>query len=438
MAKTKQPSQSDVYRLGSEVASVKAQSDPKAWKSLVKNAHKRGFTVGGVLSGQPDALKERTQSSMVTQAKKTVGGIYDPQLKSQDTDAAQVNALATKRKRDEQSFTDWLASERSKLNVQTATAQSNIATARQQALDSAHADWTNVQGQAVANVQAQRGVVSDMHQANALDLQPEAARSAASMASTAAKGSDYASAASNLGNLVDNADMAQAAARVASINSDTWTALDNIRQNKDKIVGDKGSALASEVARLTGNNTQTLKDNRDFQAAADKLDVQSRQVDANIANDLRTYGLAKQKFNLATWTAQHTDLTNQAKVTLGYDKIKADQGKAAADRKLKTWVTKYNKTHGTGKDGTVKVTAGDRAHSSTAVQGVDTALTELRRLHGKGAQNVRQHLIDMGYSSTQVDVANDLFTHSGKLSERGRVKARVIGILNPEKVYGRA
>src|SRR5689334_9102231 len=105
---TKTGSVADQIRLGSDVAAVKANTRPNIWKQIVRQAHARGFTVAGVLSGQPDALKERTKSSLKTQAMKTVADAYAPSLEDNSRLADRVRALDAKRQSDNAFYNQWL------------------------------------------------------------------------------------------------------------------------------------------------------------------------------------------------------------------------------------------------------------------------------------------------------------------------------------------
>src|SRR4051794_19474829 len=97
----------DIRRLGPDVAAIKSRTDPRRWHALVQYAHSRGFGVGGVLSGVPDALKPRLQSSLVHQAKQTIATAYAPAEANLNTELGRLNAIGERRRTDAQAFNQW-------------------------------------------------------------------------------------------------------------------------------------------------------------------------------------------------------------------------------------------------------------------------------------------------------------------------------------------
>lgn len=117
------PSAADVARLGVDTASIKSSMNPKDWASAVRAAHSKGYTISSALSDTPDPLKQRTKSSLLAQAQKTVQDAYQPQKAELDYAATQAAGLRAKRLSDEDAFNSWYAQQVSQSNARADAAQ---------------------------------------------------------------------------------------------------------------------------------------------------------------------------------------------------------------------------------------------------------------------------------------------------------------------------
>lgn len=418
----------DLKRLGPELATTKASMDPKQWRAIVKYAHKRGYTVGSVLSNAPDALKQRLDSSLRKEAKRTTDDAYSGAFKVLDEESRRQDAIQVRRQSDEQAYAQWVATQQQALLAQ-ATASDNMLAQRQQEIASAAlGDIQKRQEGLRADAAAQPGRVSDPSQSTALDMTQQADQAKASV--NAAQQQSLSNARGGVAQLA-----ALMAASLAAVKADGAVRVSEgqgrINDIKDKrldLTLEKGKAYSDSLNDLRQSNVDKAVTQQNTDIAADKLGVQRDELAHKIDQDDKNYRLNKKKLS-------QQDLIEKAKIDLGYDKLAASKGKAAADRKLKLRVEAMKDKRASQKKG--RSMAAERRAGRAAANDVSTVLGELDRIangrteSGKKITGTarRDHLRKKGASDLQIDVANDLFhSKSGKLSERGRRKAKALGI----------
>lgn len=435
----------DQVRLGADVAAAKASMTPATWKQIVSSAHKGGYTVSGVLSGAPEALRPRLQSSLKDEAAKSVADAYKPVLADLDSQETRVKAWDAKRADDNKAYSAWLATQNQALAATNAGATSQLLAAHVAARDGVKQAWDAIQQGTTANT---KGGVSDPSQSSALAQIPVAAAAANGQANSnlEAATANLKAGGDSTAETLANINGSFAASGDASRRADISQALSSIRDSRTQTTIKKAGDYLSEFARLKGGEVTKAQNLMDSQIAANKLDVDlqkfhldEKKVNHTIATDSR-----KDK-NGATSAAASAEQARIAAGKLALDKGKADldgDGKLTSkDYDLRKKIdAKYSKTG----SGTSK---GDESYSRTLSDQLSRTFTALIGLHsdykrdpakGKktghtpdrfpeilGKRNAKQELITL---------AEDARRNHGKLSPWGIRKAKALGILNPEAI----
>lgn len=417
--KPRQPSQADILRLGAGVASVKAQTNPKAWASFVKNAHARGWTVAGALSDAPDSLKERTQASLKTQATKSVTEAYAPVKAELDQQEARIKAWDAKRAQDNASYNSWLQAQNATLASQAAANSATLAT----------------QNAAIVKAQADAAIAAQQHAGDNFITAQTAANAdkntqLVNAAGTAAQGVQSAAAAA--APYAQGQQLAEAAARDAQRYADTSKALSGLVSARSQTAIKQASDTLSEFTRLQSQNAANQDSNRNYAAAAAKLDIAGQTLELNKTKAANSYALGTRAADTAAKNAE-TNAKRLAETKRHNQRVEANAAQARADLK------KYRdaQLRKPSAKGAAKITAAERRLSAQVVQQVDSARQDIADyLKGKPGGNVRKHLRNAGYSSTVIEVAIALRASGGKLTGAALQKAKALGILNAEGLYG--
>jgi len=431
---TSGPSIEDQIRLGPEIAALKARTPRQQWRRIVRGAHARGLTVAGAVTpGIPDSMRERTKKSLTEQARKTVADQFKPVEVELDQRETRVKALDAKRASDEDHYRRWLASGHDKLRAQARSADTMLLQHERDTAQQLQAGLAQTQAQAHANAAGNAGVISNTQQSTALDISDVAQRETGKLAAQRQRSRDLVGTGDKQAAVATAAAFAAAAAADGKRQSEIWEELGKVSDARGKLKAEFGSETAKEIARLIDQETDKASRNREFAAAADKLGLDTEKFTAQQKNEDRKYKTELRKYRLDKWIAENKDEVARTKIDLDYDKIAAANGRAAADRALRKELDRRRAASGD-----------DRAANSTQIrrseeqyETVNTALGELRRLHGKSTNihTFRQRLREKGWSDPVIDIAEDLRRNGGKLSARGRAKARAIGIRNPERLW---
>lgn len=421
----------DEIRLGSDIAGVKKTTSRKKWSAIVKAAHKQGYTVSGALSDAPNALKERTKSSLAKEAAKTVNAAYKPQEQEASRQQQRLDAIAAKRRTDDQTYRDWMTNQTDALTAQAQAADQSLNGLSQTAAAATKAGWQDMKEAALAHAQGLAGNVSDPAQSSALNqhFDAAAASSAGQVDAAAAKGATTA--AGNVGSSewLKAAVLANAAGNRAKIESETNSSQEKLTEATAALKSAKTGDLSKAISALLTDEETKANSNRDYAAAAQQLGLKTQQFDLDVLKEKHSYGIQAAKVNLEQYKADNAKSYNDAKIQVDYDKLKASNGKAAADRALKKWIAQH------GKKSTTTTSATAVKNSQTNYRSAQTILGQLKDLHtqfpkgktDKGRQ-FRQVLRSRGYDDVMIDVAEDLRKHGGKLSPAGAAKAKALGI----------
>jgi hypothetical protein len=431
--KTRQPSQSDILRLGPEVAAIKASIPPKRWRKFVKMAHKRGFTVGGQLSNAPDALKERTNVSLRKQAEKTMAAAYKPVTAELSRRERAQGHLEAKRAADDAAYNMWLTGESDKLTAQAAAADAALATQQSDiATDLANAQSAG-RADSIRRMSEAAGNVSDPGQSTAL-AGVEAAHDTSAKQVAASR--EHTAAVQGIGDDADKiaraALIATAAVRQATTTAENWKARSEITADRRQSTLERKADTKTMIQELRQGEIGKAQTREELALASGELGIKRADIAADIKEAARQYGLDKKRLHLDEWKALNADAVDRARVQLGYDQIVERRGKAAADRELDKWLAKYREKNANARNNADN--KGDRKgvtqDERDIYKDVDTARTLiLRKLrNGKTEAQARQELINQGVSNVMFDVANDLRVNGGRLSPNGARKAKRIGI----------
>jgi hypothetical protein len=431
----KTPNPNDVLKLGQDVATLKANMPAKRWAQFVKSAHARGFTVGGAARGGPDALKERTTSSLKAQAAKSVADAYAPAAKALDTRQAAIGYLDEKRKNDDAAYRTWLSGEVGKLNAQAQAAdatlaaqQTGIATETQNAIAAARADSLARMGATPGNVSdpSQSTALANVSNADEASTKHIAAAREQSAALTKIGGDSRALAGASL--------LAQQGARESTRQGDTLKALGDVNTDRTKMLSDQALATLTKSDSLIDKNTSIVQANREADLAGASLGLKQDSLAASVADSNRKYSLAKAKFGLDKWKADHADTVAQAKLKLGYDQIASREGVAAAKRQLDKELTKIRAKDKAKSKG---VTTAER----TVYNDIQTARSLFERWDKNNAVSLTQRDFEaqrLGIPTAAVEIGHELARNGGKVTNALRAKMRKAGLVHSAYFYSLA
>ena len=423
-------SQSDILRLGSDVAQVKASMSKGAWRKLVKMAHGRGHTVASELSNTPGPLKERTDSSLRDEAQRTIADSYKPVMQELDRRSLAMKYRTQADDAAEANYRTWLMGETDKLDAQARAADTTLTTQQSQIATDLNAAQKAAQVDSMAKMAQTAGNVSDPSQSTALDQSAADAHSREQVANARQHTADVMKIGADANQISRTALIGTLAVREATRKAQDFKDRGQIDSDRLQALASQGKDAADLLRQLREREVSKAQSNREFGLAQGELGVKADSIAQQAKEAQAKLDLEKDKFDLAKWEAKHKAEADRMKVQLGYDKIKAEQGQKAADRALRKAIeaqkhkdrvaAQRDKEHGIDKD------------ERRLYADVETARGLIARWHqkGKNPMKLRQHLRNMGVSDPMIDVANDLWRNHGKLSPAGVAKAHALGILH--------
>lgn len=421
----KRSTSTDSLTLGPNAAALKQQLSRKRWKKFVRTAHKRGFSVEGLASGVPTALKERTSKGILREAKRSINKAYAPAEKELSLQETRTKALSDKRAADNKIFLDWQTAQSAKLQAGAEQADAAVASRQQQIQSDLATQAASAQQNLLAQAAAQVGSVSNPSQSKALDLSAERLRGLDLLSAERTRTSQLIGTNAERNAKAQANNFAIAAAAEARRVAETWAETSKLGDERQKLVLQKAADASKEAARLFDNEISKADKNRQYAAAATELGIKSELETQKLAADAKEKALDRAndnaKFNATqrlesaklTESQRKTDLsisTRQRGDTLRYVasvKKNAASSKTVRQNKLDDRVTKQNITN---------------------------AMTEIRSMlkRGKSTGDIRKKLLHpkegQGPAAWQVDVAFDIvdpFNRTGgKLSKKNRAEAK--------------
>ncbi len=419
MAKSKKRkvSLADQVRLGERVAALKATTDPKEWAAIVKGAHARGFTVAGATSGVPDALKERTKSSLIEEANKTVGSAFKPAEQALDHQEAKAKALSIKRAADENHFQEWLASQNDSMATRALTADAEMARRQSEIQTQTQQGYAQAQAGAQATAGATAGNVSDPGQSTALNLAPEAQRANDQVAAQRQQSASMSNNAAGYALAAKGVSIGLGQQATSKRISDENSQLAEVAKDRAGLMDKRASVAAEEISRLFGVEMQKADSNRNYLAAADKLNIASAglQLDADKAE--ADISLRDRKLKQDATIADARLENDRYKIT------NANRQKQL-DRELREKLKAANPAD--------KTTSAEIKQSNNMASKLSKIASDISALRAgkKTKRPLRQVITGRGASSIEYELALDLAVN-GKLSAVNRRRAAQLGILNP-------
>ncbi len=453
-------SQADILRLGGQVASIKASAKPKAWRRFVKSAHKRGFTVSGALSSAPDPLKERTRSSLVKEARHTVSKAYAPARTELTQRESRIRAMDAKRQGDEAHYREWLSAKTNEIQASARAADQTLADQQAKIQADTKAAYESAQSEGQAAVGQTAGNVSDPSKSTALDFSQEAATAGALVGNARQQTASLIGTGEQAMQNASASNIAMSAAAEAKRQSDTWSALGEVTDERTKLVLEQGAKSAEQVANLLAGEANKAQSNREFGAAAQKLGLDQQKVNLDVAetrdkkkqvNDefQAKYGVTRRHYNRMTPAEKLQWKKKWARAGMtppkppapdrtehyGYNSKAWSKMTIAQKLKAKMKWESTNDKPAAAQDNSPSDSMVKR--SQQQVETVSTAYAALARLHQVSKHNpgtFRTRLLSEGFSNLVIDLAEDARVHHGRLSPAGRRKARAIGIVTPRDV----
>lgn len=432
-------SDADKIRLGAQVASAKASMTPAQWKKVVHGAHAGGYTVAGVLSGAPEALRPRLQSSLKKEAARSVADAYKPVLADLDTQESRVKAWDSKRADDNKAYGAWLATQNQTLQTDNIAAQTQLATAAKTSRDGLSAAWDTIQQQSKANT---AGGVSDPGQSAALAQVGNARTAAETNAQTQYDGAiaSLKTGGNSTTETLAAINSSFAASADAARRTDISQALSSIRDDRTKATIQKATDYLTQFSKLKDGEVTKAQNLMDSDIAAQSLGVKEQQLD-----------LDKTKVNHGIHNDNVKNAIAQQNADVAAGKLRLDEGKADLDGDGKLTSKDYDlkkKIDAKYKPGTKGgPSAGDESYSRKLQGYLSSTYTGLVGLHsdyskdpskakqtGHTPDRFRSILAKRGAKNELISLAEDARKNGGKLSAAGRKKARQLGILHPEQI----
>lgn len=430
----KRISQAEAIRLGSpQAVQAKLSLKPSVWRKVVERAHARGYSVSGYLSNQPDALKERTQEGLRSRAEELIKTAYAPRHAELDHREQQIKALDEKRAADNRYYSEWLATQQQKLQQQAKAADATLDQTLSDAQAATLAAAKDLQQTAQGNMEGSAGNVSQAEGSTASRMLAlgQATSNALQAQQQGAIRKDSHSA--NL-RLAEHAAayLGQMAASDAKRQGETNKAQRELIDDRRVVALEQAADAAKEVARLQDQQIDIADMNRNFDAALEKLDIDREQIKADLIKDQRGYRLERASM-------RETRRSNRADERVSRAELERKRQADAETRRHNRETERIDEKAARNQRARGESQA-ERNAQSKAYKQVETALAMLRELHaGKGTPSTfRRKMIAKGVPSPIIDVAEDLRKHNGRLSPRGRMKAKAIGIAHPADYWGRA
>jgi hypothetical protein len=434
--KPRKPTTAEVLKFGTAVAEVKAKTPPAVWKAFVAQSNKKGFTVAGMLSAAPPALRERTARSLRDEAKKTVATAYKPVDAALNDQERKLRALDAKRTTDNQYYMQWLTSENAKINTAARAADTLLGQRAQQIHDDSQSAWAAVQPDALAAMQG-ASTVSDPNQSSAMaDIAAARAKGTGAAENALTENAAIRAAGASQSAMMDRAVLSGANAMESKRHADFQAGISKIFDAKAAAKIDRAKDHISTLGSLKNAELDKASMMQDFVAVAERLGLEREGLTWKKIVEQAKLADADADRNQSAADKAADRAIKEAR--LEYDRGKADLNKDgvtdAKDLKLKESIeAMYGK-----KDGKKPPTDGAKKQSATQIGYVSTArglLVDLNSGVLKPAAGIsyRQYLRKRGFNDAQIDVAEDL-RKNGVLSGRGLIKAKQLGILHPAKV----
>lgn len=302
------------------------QATPKQWRILKTAARRRGISVEDLLNtGLPQPLKQRTTSSLRRQALSTVNSAYRPAESELNRATARFRAIDEKRAADNRYYLDWLAKRQDQMNAAAQASQQQVFAAQQQRQTQLTDSMTNARQQLIQDGVRDPNAVSDPAQFKGFDFTPEMARDLAHV-NAASMGLEHAVTAGTEARAVaDASNFAFMRAQEAKRQGDLWNKLADIADSKNKIKLQKAADAAKEVSRLLDQEIAKAQQNRNYDAAVSKLQIDASRAKTDAAYKAALAAIGQQNANTNQQNADtraasllETQRHNQRMETLGW------------------------------------------------------------------------------------------------------------------------
>lgn len=377
----------DLVRLGPNAASFKDSASPGQWRNVVNEAHRRGFTVDSYLDQSvPDPLKQRLRSSLREQAQSTIADAYAPVEQHFSQQEQRAQAVAEKRRIDNERYREWLNARLTQLHAHAAAADQQLMAAGAQIADDRQDAIHDARDDLIAEAGKNPGNVSDPRQADAFDLSAEAEHSADVLSAKRQRTADQIGSSQDKMNTEAAALAAWAAGMEVRRQSELWQQLGEIGDQRAKAEIDKAGAQAEELARLFDQEIDKASANRDYGLAAARLDVSREEIQSENEQALmkhrentRKHNLDVRKVDAQRENEERRRMEADRDYQLDAEKFGAEQAK---DR--------YQRRHGLGpyaKPGKGGSKGKPRRPSYTERQAVRTITDLADRIGSKDAQD---------------------------------------------------
>jgi hypothetical protein len=439
MARTKKPRTIDVVKYGSDLAVLK-RNKPVQFKRLQELARRRGVTLPSLVSGAPATLQERSSRAIKRQAQRTIDESYAPLTESISRRDRAVTALAAKQSTDAAAYRQWLDGQTGLLRAQATAADASLASTQEKIRAEYAAAQTSTTTDLAKRLSA--AGAEDTGASTALAQVPEAQQAGLAHALVS---QEHSAALQRLNVGSTEAAIAALAATAPAREAQDAAALagerSKIRTDEQDVLLQKGSDAAALRMELRGINREVANANREFGLAMSQLGIKRQEISAALKEAKLDYRMDVKEFNLDRWIARNRAEADRLKIEVEYDKIRAQDGRAAADRALREEIERLKETGRNDRDkdggGNGGATAAEREASREADSAIQTLKTvaEAKFRKGKSERQVRLELIRAGATDVQVDVAFDLRRYGGKLSAAGIRKAKAAGVLNPRRFW---
>lgn len=339
-AKNKQHVPREVMRAilhGGNFASFAEDASPRQERRVRRVARRRGISVNSLLDpSTPPALKQRTRKGIQQEAQRTVGAAFAPALQEIDDQERRAQAVAEKRRVDNEHYMNWLQTQQEQLDAHArASDQQLLDTQRQIAEQSAQATMA-MRAEAMGQTERDPSRVSSQDQAKAFDFTPDMKRNAETVANERTRTAQAIGSSERVRQATSASNIAFGASQEAKRQGELWERLGKLGDARQKLKLDQGAEAAKMVAGLLDQEVTKASANRDYNLARVRLGIDQQELAANTALANKKLKQEQREAKAARKERRKDRMLADAQYQLDLDKFGADEAQRRWERRFKT------------------------------------------------------------------------------------------------------
>jgi hypothetical protein len=275
---------------------LKQRTSPQQFKRLRREARRRGTNLAGLVSGLPPALRPLTQQGIARQARRTTRSAYAREFADLSQQEQRIRAISSKRATDNMAYARWLQEQQSAMQLKGKAADDMLLSHQEQMHKDLQSTFEQLQAGALARQGAQPGNVSNPGDSRALDLSPERKREEERLAAQRQQTQDSIGSGQKTSQTLAAVAQMFMAAQDQKRQSDEFGAVKEIGDERERLRLQRSSDTEREIARLIEQEIVKAQSNREFDAAVQKLGLDARELQFDMKEKNRRFGLDRAKF----------------------------------------------------------------------------------------------------------------------------------------------